>query len=252
MSIDRRATNLVQYLLKFGVADYAEECARWRNGRTLRVDAVQVRYLISLGVLDNFEKRLSARPEARTWLRRIRSEGQPFIEQHLGSRSGDQNLLDEPGSSTDAVRRLAQGADSFLKPHHLAAANRIAQWSMRARMQQRVTMSYDPTYSAATRTGRRPNDISDMASDARDRLNALIAKLPEDAAGVVLDVCVYEKSLQVIETERRWPRRSAKLALRIGLDQAANLMGLTPEGVGPKSSATRSWLDDEARPRLFE
>ena len=79
-----------------------------------------------------------------------------------------------------------------------------------------------------------------MAADARRGLSSIISALPRDCADVVLDVCGLEKGLQVIETERGWPRRSAKLVLRIGLDQLARHLGLT---VRPSVARARARLD---------
>ena len=56
--------------------------------------------------------------------------------------------------------------------------------------------------------------------------------LPADCAGVVIDVCGWLKGLQEVERERGWPRRSAKLVLRIGLEQLAQHFGLGPYAVG--------------------
>jgi hypothetical protein len=74
--------------------------------------------------------------------------------------------------------------------------------------------------------------------------------LPRDCAEVVLDVCGLEKGLQQVETERGWPRRSAKLVLRIGLDRLAELWGIGAVAVG-RGSGARAWMDGERVP-MFE
>ena len=73
--------------------------------------------------------------------------------------------------------------------------------------------------------------------------------MPRECWGALVDVCLYDKGLQQIESERGWPRRSAKLVLRIGLDQAAMLLGITSEAVGPDYSGQRAWLPE--RPPMF-
>ena len=60
---------------------------------------------------------------------------------------------------------------------------------------------------------------------------------------MVFDVCGLGKGLQLIETERRWPRRSAKLVLRIGLEQLAAQFGLSPQATGT-GTGTRHWLEE--------
>jgi hypothetical protein len=90
-----------------------------------------------------------------------------------------------------------------------------------------------------------------MAADARRRLASLMRALPRDCADVVLDVCGLEKGLQAIEAERGWPRRSAKLVLRIGLDQLARHFGLDAEASGRDRAPLRGWMEADARPPMF-
>lgn len=140
--------------------------------------------------------------------------------------------------------RAASGA-AFLAPHHLAAASRFEQLVRRAQLAPRVTMSYDPTQFGGGRgAGNGVEAASDGAADARLKLSRLAAALPADCWGVVFDVCGLGKGLQLIETERRWPRRSAKLVLRIGLDQVAAQFGLSAHASGAERSRARNWLDE--------
>ena len=146
------------------------------------------------------------------------------------------------------IARLAtarEGEDAFLEPHHLAAAQRLEAMVRRAQLAPRLTMSYDPAARGGRRgAGNAVETASDSAADARQKLNALAGKLPPDCWGVVFDICGLGKGLQVVETERRWPRRSAKLVLRIALEQVATLFGLSPHAQGRTASTTRVWLEE--------
>jgi hypothetical protein len=104
-------------------------------------------------------------------------------------------------------------------------------------------MSYSPAHTATGGRAGGVADISDMAADARRELARLHRQLPRDCADVVLDVCGLEKGLQQIETERGWPRRSAKLVLRIGLDCLAELYGLQEAAIGRESGRVRVAMD---------
>ena len=90
-----------------------------------------------------------------------------------------------------------------------------------------------------------------MAADARRSVADLHKILPADCAGVVLDMCGLLKGLQV-ERERGWPRRSAKLVLRTGLEQLAKHYGLHPVAVGTPSREDRKWMASDGRPQRFE
>ena len=149
----------------------------------------------------------------------------------------------------NVLPRLVSGRDGdgqpFLLPHHLVAAARLERLIERAHLVPRVTMSYDPGRAGGgDRSGNGAAEATDGAADARQRLNRLAAAIPPDCWGVMLDVCGFGKGLQAIETERRWPRRSAKLVLRIGLEQLAQLFGLTPQANGGERGQTRGWLPE--------
>ncbi|WP_137151350.1 DUF6456 domain-containing protein [Devosia sp. FKR38] len=144
------------------------------------------------------------------------------------------------------IARLAiggAGTTPFLAPQHVLAANRLEALIRRAGLVQRVTMSYDPA-----RIGRQPgaggDGISETGLDARRRLNQLATTLPADCWSVLFDVCGLGKGLQTIETERGWPRRSAKLVLRIALSQLAAAWGLEGVAKGGDCGRARAWLPE--------
>jgi hypothetical protein len=137
-----------------------------------------------------------------------------------------------------------RGKDAFLQPHHLEAARRLEGLVLRASIAPRTTMSYDPTRVGSGRAaGNTVAEASDGANQARHHLGRLAASLPADCWGVVFDVCALGKGLQVVEAERRWPRRSAKLVLRIALEQLAGVLGLTPVAQGAETGRSRAWLE---------
>lgn len=156
-----------------------------------------------------------------------------------------------PEVMPDALSRLSGGrsGETFLLPHHLEASRRLCRLLERAQIRQRVTMSYDP---ARTGKGGRPNgqaDLADSAAEARSRLNQLAGHVVGDCWGVMVDVCLYEKGLQQIELERGWPRRSAKLVLRIGLDQLCGVFALSEQAEGREAARVTGWLPE--RPPMF-
>lgn len=184
-------------------------------------------------------------PQAREWLRRA-ALGRTSLSTPAPVRLPDDSPL----------ARLAQAgsgeAAAFLSPHHVAAGERFRLMFDRAGLTPRLTMTYDPTRLGGQKgRGGGVAEIGERAADTRRRLNALLSALPADCAGVVLDVCGLGKGMQAIETERGWPRRSAKLVLRIGLEHLAGQMGLMPSATG-ESRGFRTWLGGGARPARFE
>ena len=149
----------------------------------------------------------------------------------------------------DGLLRLASGRGgepAFLLPHHLASAVRLERLVGRALLSPRLTMSYDGAPSGGRAKGgtNQTAELSDTAAEARQKLNILAKKLPPDCWNVAFDVCGMGKGLQTIETERSWPRRGAKLVLRVALELLAMEFGLAPHIAGQAGGRTRNWLDE--------
>lgn len=94
-------------------------------------------------------------------------------------------------------------------------------------LQPRVTAPWEPRLGGGKRAG--PGaaaDLSDHATDARARVAKAMRALGPDLSGVALDVCCFSKGLELVERERQWPARSAKLMLRTALMTLARHYGL--------------------------
>jgi hypothetical protein len=218
--------------------------------RAATLPPADVAVLRSAGVLVGNADTCRAGPDARSWLRRQIVGGEPYAGQHREEiTAADGRRIDL--SESPLARLAAAGADGdrpFLAPHQVEAGERFRRLFERASLRQRVTVAYDP---ARGKGGSPRSEVSDMAADARKALAAIIEALPAECAGVVFDVCGLEKGLQQVEGERGWPRRSAKLVLRIGLDQLARHYHLTPLAVGRAGTPNRAWMEQGARPEMF-
>lgn len=255
--VDRRTRRFVRALLA------GDEGLRTAEGLFVVRDAdrrtslgeAEVRELIARGVLDRDGDSCRATGEALSWLKRQLIEEDSFAAQHreeVRIEGAPVRNLNESPLARLAVAARGEAAP-FLERHQVEAGERVRLLAERARLQPRLTMNYSGAHIAAK--GRRPPgslEISDMAAAARKELGTLHAVLPRDCAGVVLDVCGLLKGLQTVESERGWPRRSAKLVLRIGLEQLAQHYGRAPVAVGLASSRRRVWMGEGARPERFE
>jgi len=147
-------------------------------------------------------------------------------------------------ASQAGARLVGQGRESFLAPHHLAAAARFEALVRRAQLSPRLTMSYDPAHVGGRQRGAgEAAHMGDGAAEARLVLSRIAGKLPAECWGVLFDVCGLGKGLQQVEAERRWPRRSAKLVLRISLDQLAAQFGLREQAAGANSAPVQGWRE---------
>jgi len=212
-----------------------------------RSTSSEVRVLIQAGALSGDRMKCRANRETASWLKRAMIDCDAFQAQHrlteLDTEGRQVNLKESP------LARLASGETAFLERHHVEAGERVRRLVDRAQLQPRTTMNYSGVVDDGNSRGG-GLDLSDLAADARAAIAEIHRSLPAECSGVVLDVCGWLKGLQEVERERGWPRRSAKLVLRIGLDQLAHVYGIGPYAVGRDRAKPRAWLDAGARPDM--
>lgn len=246
--------------------------------KSARLSSACVAVLASQGVLTLQAGLPRASELTRGWLQRMlcdesmdgeprkgepSGQTQPFADQHRHIRP------ETPSSAADAspLNRLFNDHESplaklallkkrdkspYISPHHIVAGERLRADFDKAHLGASVVMNWNAAYTSSGGSGNGGGDISDMAIDARARLSKCYAVMGNELAGVLIDFCGYLKGLETIELERGWPRRSAKLAIRLALDQLARHYGLD-EGVarardkaGERSRAAgpmKSWGD---------
>jgi hypothetical protein len=215
-----------------------------------RLDLDEVRDLIQSGAIAGDATSCRANASSRNWLKRQMLEIDPFNGQHRNTvRRCDLSInLSESPIARLAVA-TAKGGEPFLESHHVEAAERIRRLVERAALQPRMTMNYTAAHSVGGSSA--APEIGDMAADARRELARISAALPHDCFAIALDVCGFLKGLQQVEIERGWPRRSAKLVLRIALECLAEYYGLSHQAIGAQSRRPHRWMDETARPARF-
>jgi hypothetical protein len=182
------------------------------------------------GLLRIVEGRASANPEASAFLRRALVEGdddERFGGQHReiavesveveGARQPVRRNLSESPLSALARIRDRNGA-SFLPEEAIAAGERLLADFTRAQLQPRVTASWEPRLASRGKgQAGGQAEIAESAMAARDRFARAVEAMGPELAGVAVDVCCFSKGLELVERERQWPVRSAKLMLRAAL-----------------------------------
>jgi hypothetical protein len=232
----------VRGLLSGAIATRVSDAFVLPNGRSAGIDLVDS--AVGEGALSCDGETCRANGVTSAWLKRMKLDAGAPAAQLPPTAVPQINVAESP------LTRLATGKYPFLEPHHVEAGERVRRLVEKAQLQPRVTMTYSASRSAGH--GLNKNDISDMAADARRAVAEIHRVLPRDCAGVVLDVCGFLKGLQEVEWERGWPRRSAKLVLRIGLEQLALHYGLSAAAVGELSARRRAWIGEGARPTSWD
>ena len=167
---------------------------------------------------------------------RITAAGATWLARHVAGGSGNEERADivsapapdDPAQmvvvnrSESPLARLARPAGSdapWLDGSEYEAGERLRTDFEIGALRQRVTSSWDLAHLAGAGGGRAGDSLTlgEQAMDARRRLARALAAVGPEYAGVLVDVCCFLKGLEQVETERRWPRRSAKLLLKAGL-----------------------------------
>lgn len=164
-----------------------------------------------------------------------KADGKPCLT-HKGrailDRAGHVDEAEAAMHLPDAMDRLAKprkGETPLIEACDLVAARKFQSDLQRAGLRQRTTQNW----SLASLSHGGAKSISSAGRhepvsmlDARDRVNKACASIGPELSGLLIDVCLFEKSLTGVERERHWPARSAKLAIALGLRALARHYGL--------------------------
>lgn len=184
---------------------------------------------LSAGLLRVDNGRLTAQETAAAFLRRamVKERDEIFQEQH---RRCDVAAVEIKGvrqtvrrndlsSPLLALGRLKdRGGESFFPAEAVDAGERLARDFHRGQLSPRVTASWEPRVASRVKGhNNAAQDLSDSAMAARLRFSKAAEAMGPELSGVAIDVCCFEKGLELVERERQWPVRSAKLMLRTAL-----------------------------------
>lgn len=216
-----------------------------------------LRQAVSLGLVRRVSGGLSATAGAATYLRRalIGQDEEAFAGQHRdivrssveidGARQSVSRNLNE--SPLAGLARLKDRTGAvFFPADTIAAGERLHADFTHGQLQPRMTASWEPALSKRTKgeVGGMA-DIAASAMEARRRFGRAMDAMGPELSGVAADVCCFGKGLELVERERQWPARSAKLLLRAALMTLAR--HYQPDR-SPAHAGLRHWGSDDFRP----
>jgi hypothetical protein len=148
------------------------------------------------------------------------------------------------------ARRKGRGGQPLIAPEQLLAGERLRADFTHAQLRPRVTSNWSAALGAARRTGSGPVNLADSVIAARQRVRHALEAVGPEFADLLLDVCCFLKGLDEVEHRRRWPARSAKIVLQLGLDRLARQDGLGKAARGRAHAPLRAWsaADSAAEP----
>ena len=211
------------------------------GGRERRLSAPLVSALVSDGALRRTDGRLERTPEGTARLRRLLAgEGTTSATDAHASQHRDvgRTVLQEGGTRWSAAVNRAESAlgrlarmdeGRFLHPELREAGERLRSDFERGQLQPSLTTNWSGS-GGAPGGSRGSGDLTDAAMAARRRFERARAALAGELRPATVDLCCFDKGLTDIERERGWPKRSAKIMLRAGLEQLAGHYRAPREG----------------------
>lgn len=148
-------------------------------------------------------------------------------------------------------RLSKQTGKRFLSDEEFQAGERLRADFTRGNMLPSITANWDAITAKRSR-GERGGvaDLSDHTLDCRARVDKALKAVGPELSGVLLDICCFLKGLELVERERTWPARSAKMLLKTALSilHRHYTAGKNPET--DLTSARFQWGDTDYRPSL--
>ena len=165
----------------------------------------------------------------------------------VGTDDGEHTVMTNHAESPLVwlARRKGHDGKAHIQPVHLQAGERLRSDFTNGQMMPRTTSNWTAAVAQNAR-GNAPTTYSDMVVAARQRVRHVLDAVGPEFAGLLIDVCCFLKRLEDVERERRWPPRSAKVVLQLGLDRLARHYGLSEESRGHSRASVRTWLAPDA------
>lgn len=139
----------------------------------------------------------------------------------------------------------------FLSDEEFQAGERLRADFTRGNMLPNITANWEAVAVKRSR-GEQGGvaDLSNHALDCRARVEKALKAVGPELSGVLLDICCFLKGLELVERERVWPARSAKMLLKTALSilHRHYIAGKRPET--DFTGADFHWGDTDYRPSL--
>lgn len=149
------------------------------------------------------------------------------------------------------MRRSTKTGAPFLSQIEYEAGERLRADYTRGQIMPRLGANWVASVSSGRRGG--PGgaaELTESALAARQRVERAIEAVGPELAGVLVDICCFLKGLELVERERGWPVRSAKLMLKAGLSGLARHYRMRAAGAGSALPPVLHWGAEDYRPTI--
>ena len=267
-SINIKRKRLIQILKFCATGSAGEECSKGTDSsyrrlvgaksNSLKITLIELDLLSRNALLANEERRWLLTNTGKSHLRRLLCEVDEFQGQHfeLGKISvleNGQNVVHSINESETPLSRLqyrkSRNGQPNIDKDCYRAGERLRADFTRGQLVQQLTSNWSEGSIGGGNSNDGIRDMTDAALSARLRFQQALDAIGPEFVGVMLDVCCFLKGLELVERERNWPPRSAKLMLKTGLSILSRYYGM--EAKGRQVSPTRHWGNDHYRPTEY-
>lgn len=229
------------------------------GGGTIAVAGSVLSELVADGILVRAARSIALSGEGAELARRLEpASGTPEDRRRdidiatLASREGPTTVLVNLAESPLAqlVRRKTKDGKPFLTAREFQAGERLRADYTRGQIMPRMGANWVASVSSGRRaSGGGLADLTDAALAARQRVENAVAEVGPELSGVLVDVCCFLKGLELVEAERGWPVRSAKIVLKTALGVLARHY-FPAQGRSSTRAYALHWGAQDYRPKI--
>jgi len=139
------------------------------------------------------------------------------------------------------ARRKDKSGETMIGPAAFAAGERLRADLTFSGMLPRVTMDWSGRMPGGKGGDGASLNPTEAALAARQRVDKALRDVGPEFSGLLVDLCGFAKGLELIEMERGWPMRSAKVVIRLALASLARHYGYADATIGRERGVLRSW-----------
>jgi len=215
--------------------------------------------LIQKKLVTNHAKTMQITDAGSICLKQMLNPDYDIAEQHrecmpvsFDSKTGQPSAF-RNGNESPLMRlftRKTKAGTTYISIEEFQAGELLRRDFEQGQLQPKISASLQGAIGNGSASGlSQACDINDFAIDARNRVSCAIERLGPELSGVTLDVCCFLKGLELVETERQWPPRSAKLMLKTALSILVYHYGIAGHE-NTRSGKFTVWNGTQYRPSI--
>lgn len=226
--------------ISVGAGRFARPVAEALIGQDLAVWRKEAgRAVLSLSATGQSHLRRTGSADAETaFFHQHREVTSATIQTDMGTK---RVRIDADESPLDWLRRRKdRNGEPMIDEAAYQAGERLRTDIMLAGLLPGVTARWDAMPTSGGPSS--PSDATDRMVAARQRIRHAFDAVGSDFADLLMDLCGFLKGLELIERERQWPQRSAKIVVCLALARLAEHYGIEAAASGPAASrGIRMW-----------